>query len=292
MTKFKTSLGAGVLGVLVALLAASAALAQDDTRFTSVEILPESWVTYSLEAQSTAGTRLFSVTKAGAVKATSGSVGGWTIGATTIDGASATLDSAGSIVIGSGDDVVVLSAIDSTRRLWVGAANPATAPFRVTKAGALTTTNITATGGTVGGFTLASNAIKSGSFGMDQANLRYSFENTNTYIGYSAGISFVQANSERLNIVSTGISAQVALHCYAGATIDSGDLNVIDGRIAVSAGSATIYGDIESVTGNVSVAADAKVLFDGQTGNDYFKLNSSTGKVELYVGGILTASWP
>jgi len=68
MTKIRTALGAGALGILGVLLAASAALAQDATGFNSIELSPQSWDTYSIEANNTSGTRVFSVTAAGLVK--------------------------------------------------------------------------------------------------------------------------------------------------------------------------------------------------------------------------------
>ena len=96
----------------------------------------------------------------GTVTASAGTIGGWTIGASTLTGGNATLNSAGALVLGTGNDVVELDAADATHRLWVGNATAASAPFRVTKAGA-----VTATSGTVGGWTLGSTALTSGSGG-------------------------------------------------------------------------------------------------------------------------------
>src|SRR3990167_1122413 len=87
----------------------------------------------------------------GSITSTSGTIGGWTIGATTITGGSATLDSTGVVTIGTTNDVIIASAVDATYRLWVGNAVAASAPFSVTKAGAVAASNITITGGAVSG---------------------------------------------------------------------------------------------------------------------------------------------
>ncbi len=52
----------------------------------------------------------FSVTAAGVLTATSGSIAGWTIASTTLSKNNAILDSAGSITVSNGDDKVVMTA--------------------------------------------------------------------------------------------------------------------------------------------------------------------------------------
>ena len=87
----------------------------------------------------------------GAITATSGTIGGFTIAATTITATNLTLDSSGQrISLGSGNDIIILDADDATYRIWVGHATAASAPFTVTKAGAVTASNFTMTGGSVG----------------------------------------------------------------------------------------------------------------------------------------------
>lgn len=113
-------------------------------------------------------------TFAGALSAPTGTLGGWTINASTITGTNTTLDSAGVLTLGTSNDVVISSAADATYRLWVGHATAASAPFRVTKAGALTATSatitgtVTATAGAIGGFDVGSDYIRDtvNSFGM------------------------------------------------------------------------------------------------------------------------------
>jgi hypothetical protein len=110
----------------------------------------------------------FSVTPAGALKATSGTIGGWSIGSTTLTGGNATLNSTGNITLGTSDNIIRLSADDTTYRLWIGNAVSGSAPFRVTKEGALTATGVTvggtinATGGTFSGNITATGTISGG----------------------------------------------------------------------------------------------------------------------------------
>jgi hypothetical protein len=117
----------------------------------------------------TAASAAFSVTKAGALYATSGTIGGWTLGATTISASNIALNNTGTIIAGTSDDVICISAADSTYRVWIGNAAAASATFKVTKAGVLTATGatisgiLTATSGAIGGWTLGSTSLTSGS---------------------------------------------------------------------------------------------------------------------------------
>ena len=53
------------------------------------------------------------------------------------------------ITAGTGNDVGVLDGADGTYRIYAGHATPASAPFKVTKAGGVTCTNLTITGGSI-----------------------------------------------------------------------------------------------------------------------------------------------
>lgn len=82
----------------------------------------------------------------GRVTATSGAIGGWTVNSSTITGGSATLDSTGNLTLGTGNDVVRLSATDGSYRLWAGNTSPGSANFAVSTTGVLTATNANVTG--------------------------------------------------------------------------------------------------------------------------------------------------
>jgi hypothetical protein len=77
----------------------------------------------------------------GAITSTSGFIGNWTIGANSLTGGNATLASSGNLTLGTSNDVVRLSADDATYRIWAGNATAASAPFSVTKAGAIKATS-------------------------------------------------------------------------------------------------------------------------------------------------------
>lgn len=98
----------------------------------------------------------FSVSAAGALKSTSGEIAGWTIGATTLSKANATLSSAGYLLLGTGNDIARLDAADATYRLWIGHANPAEAPFSVMKNGMMKSSY-----GTIGGWTIGTGSLVS-----------------------------------------------------------------------------------------------------------------------------------
>ena len=92
------------------------------------------------------GTAEFSsATIRGYVNATSGLIGGWIINATSISDVAGTVGLSSAVT--GGDDI----------RFWAGHATPASAPFKVTEAGALT-----ANSGTIGGFTLGATEMYGG----------------------------------------------------------------------------------------------------------------------------------
>jgi hypothetical protein len=110
------------------------------------------------------------------ISATGGTVGGWLIGSTSLSGGDTTIASSGDITVGSGSNIARISSSDPAYRLWLGATTASTAPFRVTSTGSFTATdanitgtvstnNITATGGTVGGWALSSTSLTAGTGG-------------------------------------------------------------------------------------------------------------------------------
>lgn len=96
---------------------------------------------------------------------TAGTISGWTIGATSITGGNATLHSSGYLLLGTSNDIARLDAADATYRLWIGNATASSAPFRVTKAGALT-----AKSGDIGGWDIGTATISSGNVTLSTAS--------------------------------------------------------------------------------------------------------------------------
>jgi hypothetical protein len=85
-------------------------------------------------------------TISGTIRATTGQIGGFTIGATALTATNIVADSSGYVSVGSGDDVAVMSGADAAYRFWAGKADAATANFVVDKAGNITARAFNLTG--------------------------------------------------------------------------------------------------------------------------------------------------
>lgn len=105
----------------------SAVTAGDDIRFWAGNVTPGSAPFRVTEAGVLTAT---SATITGSITATSGNIGGWTINSTSLTDAAGTVGMSSAVT--AGDDI----------RFWAGSATPASAPFRVTEAGKLTTSNV------------------------------------------------------------------------------------------------------------------------------------------------------
>ena len=129
---------AGVVGL------SAAVTGGDDIRFWAGHATPASAPFYVTESGALVAS---SATITGSITSTSGTIGGWTINATSITDTAAVVGLSSAVT--GGDDI----------RFWAGNATPASAPFYVTEAGV-----IKATSGTIGGNTLGTNFISSSSF--------------------------------------------------------------------------------------------------------------------------------
>lgn len=150
--------------------------------------LSASDATYRLwVGHATAASATFSVTALGAIFASSGSVGGFTLSTTTLSGTNFSIVNTGNITLGTSNNVVRLSSSDATYRLWVGHATATSAPFRVTQAGVLTASGATISGtltaeaGSIGGWTLASGTMRSGAVGTARIELNQSLRRVAIY---------------------------------------------------------------------------------------------------------------
>ena len=91
-------------------------------------------------AYNSAGTQTFSLDTAGYVNATSGLIGGWTLGATTLSNNGVVLDStAGQISVGSAPSNSVYLSSTGNYRMWAGSQSPtdAAAKFKIGSDGTL-----------------------------------------------------------------------------------------------------------------------------------------------------------
>lgn len=149
----------------------------------------------------------------GAVTATSGTIGGWTIGATDL-------------TAGSGSTYTGMSvAGGSVPAFWAGNATPSSAPFKVTQAGVLTATNVVITGGALAGWTIDStNGLTLGS--------------TSSTRGISTGATAFYAGNATPSSAPFRVSSTGALTATSA---------TITGAITATSGSFT--GDV--TTGNI-----------------------------------------
>ena len=131
-------------------------------------------VTYAGALTATSATITGNITADTLTANTAGTIAGWTIGASSLTGGNATLASSGNLTLGTGNDVVRLSADDATYRLWIGNATAGSATFRVSKAGVvtatgasisgdITTSNLSASGGSITGGTIDGATVYAGS---------------------------------------------------------------------------------------------------------------------------------
>jgi len=138
---------------------------------------PESW---AYDTQSAAGATGGSSSEGGVAVDTSGTAittfGGFTDIGSGFSSGGVLFRSSGLLRLGQGDNSVILDALDATYRLVIGSEDYATAPFRVTKAGVLNATGatisgtITATAGSIGGWTINSTYLSSGNVKLDAGN--------------------------------------------------------------------------------------------------------------------------
>ena len=147
----------------------------------NIGVLDGADATYRIYAgHNTPASAPFRVTQAGAMTATSGAIGGWTI-------------DSGKLYSGAAGDQAGMTTADGTYRFYAGHATPASAPFRVSKAGALvasnatitgtiTTAALTATAGAIGGWTIAAGVLYSGA-AAEQVGLSSADANIRIYAG-------------------------------------------------------------------------------------------------------------
>jgi hypothetical protein len=170
----------------------------------------------------------FSVTQAGVLKAVSGEIAGWTLGNTTLSKNNVTLDSSGAISVGTGNTIFKADS----NGIYVGNATFASAPFRVTQAGALTSTS-----GSIGGWTINSDGIFTGTF--DES----AYTTSGITISNNGSI-----HSPNFYLDSTGITTKAG--SIGGFTIGSTSLmaGASSTRVALSTGSIAIYAGAENAT--------------------------------------------
>jgi hypothetical protein len=236
----------------------------------------------------------FRVTRAGAVTATSGTVGGWTLAASSLTGGSLTLTNTGNITAGTVNDVARISADNATDRLWIGHATSTSAPFRVSKAGALTATGATISGaitatsgsftgsitagtGTIGGTTNGWEITAGFITALGTGKIRTSSTTTRTELD-STGLKAYNAGTERARIGNDGAG-------FLGAS------NIISWT---NAGAVTVGGfTVNNTTlsnNNLSLVNTGNIT--AGTSNDVIRISADNTTDRLWIGHATNTSAP
>ncbi|MDD4804353.1 MAG: hypothetical protein PHN69_04190, partial [Candidatus Pacebacteria bacterium] len=191
----------------------------------------------------------------GAITAISGTIGGWSIGATALTGGNATLSSTGYLNLGTSNDIARLDASDTTYRLWVGNATAASAPFSVTKAGA-----IKAESGTIAGWDI-------------QAGLLRSVAST------TANRIELNKTLNRVSVFDT-VNEKVVMGYLDGLPKNDGTGNWGSGDYgfwARSGDKLSIDGDGEYINGDWIIQHDASYLVNDSSDKTIIRLGTGTG---------------
>ena len=220
-------------------------------------------------------------------------ISGWTIGEVALSKNNTTISSTGVITLGTTDDIVQLSSIDGTYRIWVGNATAASAPFSVSKVGA-----IKAESGTVGGWTLATNKISLTGIELDQANSRIRVYTGSNYVDLTAGgltgYDSVLGTVFRLYTDGTapmfanGVIHETEYQIYTSGIIKTADDPASFGGLLIDSSSLTGY----NTSGNIrfqtiySGVNEGDVLIGNYAGNAGLFWDQSEGV--FHVKGYLT----
>jgi hypothetical protein len=235
---------------------------------------------YSIYAGSeTASAAPFSVTPGGSVKAESGTIGGWSLAQY-------------SLTAGSGANRAGI-ATSGGYSFYAGDEDPSLAEFRVTPSGALTTSNITATGGTIGGWTLASTPSRLHA-GGGSAFVGLSADTTSLATTIFAGATDNTGTGAKFKVINDG-SATASNISITGGPSGGNVINVNSGTFSVtSAGamtatSATVNGSITATSGSIGGwAVDSARIYNALASSPYISgmqgSSTSTG-VAFFAGG-------
>lgn len=233
----------------------SAVTGGDDIRFWAGDATPASAEFRVTEAGALTAT---SATITGTITSTAGLIGGWEIGADYLRSAA---DDVGiSSAVTGGDDI----------RFWAGDSTMASAEFKVTEAGVLT-----ASSGTVGGWTLGATSLTGTNVGLSTAvtgGLDYRF-----WSGDST------ASSAEFSVDENGLLRSISAVFGSGSTsveVDSSGLVVNGGRIEAGGGDVLI--DDDGITLQAGAGVTNQVKWSGGSA-----LYESTGTLTLSAAGSL-----
>ena len=138
----------------------------------------------------------------GALKARSGTVGGWTLGDTTLTGTAMQLTNTGKLFAGNANNSITIdAAVGEPYAIWAGHTTAASAVFKVSKAGILTAAgatingDITANSGTFNGLIQARGGTFSGNIYLTGHNLLTANQSNGSESGTVTGVVGVTGGS-------------------------------------------------------------------------------------------------
>ena len=218
----------------------------------------------------TFGSAPFSVTKAGVLKATSGTIGGFTLSSDNITATNFTISPSGkSISLGTGDNIFI---VDGDVGMQLGDATFDDAPFSVTKAGVLK-----AESGTIGGWSLSSNTIVGSNLTLRSSGVI----ETNDFASGVQGFRLDSANNGEAEFENVKIRGTLSTTVFEKELVSA-----VGGQLYVANSSA--------LTGSLTISASAATMslvnvsgFTGSYGGDgeilTAKKISSTGFSTEYI---------
>ena len=193
----------------------------------------------------------------------------------------------GTINIG-GDDTSSFH-VDSAGGMWLGAGNSnfATAPFRVTSTGAVTATsatitgNITATAGAIGGWTIDSNSIYSGTKGSNGAYTAAAGSVTISSEGWLSSKNFRISSTGAVNADVIDVNDVLATSAAFGTSRGSNTITINSSAMTLAGSSLFNLGALAGIRGTYT----SYIAFMNNAGDTIQSSLSSTG---LLVGGSAT----
>lgn len=214
----------------------------------------------------------------GKIVADSGLIGGFTIGATKLTAGSTNATAVG---VQSGETIA----------FFAGHLTPSSAPFRVTRAGALTSTS-----GTIGGWTISSGSISKGTITLDSANERI-YVNTSAYLYggassstiYTSGSLDVNGNVSGDQFTTNSILPS-ANNTYSLGTSSFRWLTIWQQSGSVVGSDIRLKKDISVIDKGVELIMNLKpvqyVLKDGQSGRKHYGFIAQEVKEAMTLVGI------
>jgi hypothetical protein len=209
-------------------------------------------------AYNSAGTQTFSLDTAGYLNSTSGLIGGWNLGATTLSNNGVVLDSAnGQISVGSAPSNSVYLSSTGDYRIWAGSQSPIdnAAKFKVDSNGVLYASGAQITGQLVinSGSTYDSIVLAS-STATAASNTATAASSTATAASGAASVAQSRADAAYNKAVAAGDDATVAA-TKAQQAKDAADLKMAAGDInTVLAYNTTVINGDRITTGTIDVA--------------------------------------